>query len=178
MIQLEVWGPYALFSRPELKVERMSYDVPTPSAARGIVEALYFHPGLRWVIDRIYVMSPIRFLSIRRNEVKSKISASTVRHAAQGGRPAPVSGRPPGDRPAGLPGAAGCPLRHRGPLRHDGKSRPLRQPRQIPGHRHPPDGAGGSVSIRRIWAAASFPPASGAGRAGPSLLSLRPGTWD
>ena len=85
MIQLEVWGPYALFSRPELKVERMSYDVPTPSAARGIVESVYFHPGLRWVIDRIYVMSPIRFLSIRRNEVKSKISASTVRHAAQGG---------------------------------------------------------------------------------------------
>lgn len=46
MIQLEVWGPYALFSRPELKVERMSYDVPTPSAARGIVESVYFHPGL------------------------------------------------------------------------------------------------------------------------------------
>ena len=85
MIQLEVWGPYALFSRPELKVERMSYDVPTPSAARGIVEALYFHPGLRWVIDRIYVMNPIRFTGVRRNEVKSKISASTVRQAAQGG---------------------------------------------------------------------------------------------
>lgn len=84
MIQLEVWGPYALFSRPELKVERMSYDVPTPSAARGIVESVYFHPGLRWVIDRIYVMNPIRFLSIRRNEVKSKISASVVRQAAQG----------------------------------------------------------------------------------------------
>ena len=46
MIQLEVWGDYALFSRPELKVERMSYDVPTPSAARGLVEAIYYHPGL------------------------------------------------------------------------------------------------------------------------------------
>ena len=86
MIQLEVWGPYALFSRPELKVERTSYDVPTPSAARGMVEAIYYHPGLRWHIDRIYVMNPIRFVSIRRNEVMSKISARNVRQAAQGGK--------------------------------------------------------------------------------------------
>lgn len=85
MIQLEVWGPYALFSRPELKVERYSYDVPTPSAARGIVESIYFHPGLKWHIDRIYVLSPIRFVSLRRNEVASKISGRTVRQAAQGG---------------------------------------------------------------------------------------------
>lgn len=85
MIQLEVWGPYALFSRPELKVERVSYDVPTPSAARGLVEALYFHPGLRWHIDKIYVLNPIRFVSVRRNEVASKISARNVRQAAQGG---------------------------------------------------------------------------------------------
>ena len=86
MIQLEVWGPYALFSRPELKVEKVSYDVPTPSAARGIVEAVYFHPGLRWHIDRIYVLNPISFTSRRRNEVLSKISARNVRQAAQGGR--------------------------------------------------------------------------------------------
>lgn len=86
MIQLEVWGPYALFSRPELKVEKVSYDVPTPSAARGIVEAVYFHPGLRWHIDRIYVLNLISFTSIRRNEVLSKISARNVRQAAQGGR--------------------------------------------------------------------------------------------
>ena len=85
MIQLEVWGPYALFSRPELKVERYSYDVPTPSAARGIVESIYFHPGLKWHIDRIYVLSPIRFVSVRRNEVASKISGRNVRQAAQGG---------------------------------------------------------------------------------------------
>ena len=85
MIQLEVWGDYALFSRPELKVERMSYDVPTPSAARGIVEAVYFHPGLKWVIDRIYVLSPIRFTSIRRNEVKSKLLCSAARSAMRGG---------------------------------------------------------------------------------------------
>ena len=85
MIQLEVWGAYALFSRPELKVERVSYDVPTPSAARGIVEAVYYPPGLRWVIDRIHVLNPIRFVSIRRNEVTDKISGRNVRQAAQGG---------------------------------------------------------------------------------------------
>ncbi len=85
MIQLEVWGAYALFSRPELKVERVSYDVPTPSAARGIVEAVYYHPGLRWVIDRIHVLNPIRFVTIRRNEVTDKISGRNVRQAAQGG---------------------------------------------------------------------------------------------
>lgn len=85
MIHLEVWGPYALFSRPELKVERYSYDVPTPSAARGIVESIYFHPGLKWHIDRIYVLNPIRFVSVRRNEVASKISGRNVRQAAQGG---------------------------------------------------------------------------------------------
>lgn len=84
MIQLEVWGAYALFSRPELKVERVSYDVPTPSAARGIVEAIYYHPGLQWHIDRIYVMNPIRLISVRRNEVKNKILSSAVRQAAQG----------------------------------------------------------------------------------------------
>lgn len=84
MIQLEVWGPYALFSRPELKVERVSYDVPTPSAARGIVEAIYYHPGMQWHIDRIYVLNPIRFVSVRRNEVASKLSARNIRQAAQG----------------------------------------------------------------------------------------------
>ena len=73
MIQLEVWGNYALLSRPELKVERVSYEVLTPSAARGIVEAIYYHPGLRWKIRKIYVMNPIRFTNIRRNEVKSNI---------------------------------------------------------------------------------------------------------
>ncbi len=85
MIQLEVWGDYALFSRPELKVERMSYDVPTPSAARGLVEAIYYHPGLCWHIDRVYVLEPIRFVSVRRNEVDSKLPATAARAAAQGG---------------------------------------------------------------------------------------------
>ena len=77
-VKVKVWGDYALFSRPEMKVERCSYDVMTPSAARGILEAIYWHPGLKWVIDKIYVKNPIRFTSVRRNEVKSKISASNV----------------------------------------------------------------------------------------------------
>ncbi len=86
MIQLEVWGKYALFSRPELKVERVSYEVPTPSAARGLVESIYFHPGLKWNIKKIYVLSPIKFTNIRRNEVKSKILAQDIRSAVTGGK--------------------------------------------------------------------------------------------
>lgn len=77
-VKIKVWGPYALFSRPEMKVERCSYDVITPSAARGLLEAIYWHPGLHWYIDSIQVVKPIRFTSVRRNEVKSKVSASNV----------------------------------------------------------------------------------------------------
>ena len=84
-ISLEVWGDYALFTRPEMKVERVSYDVMTPSAARGLIEAIYWHPGLRWVIDRIHVCKPIRFTNLRRNEVKSKISARTARTVMEKG---------------------------------------------------------------------------------------------
>lgn len=77
-IKMEVWGEYACFTRPEMKVERVSYDVPTPSAARGMVESVYYHPGLKWHVDKIYVCKPIRFTNILRNEVASKISASNV----------------------------------------------------------------------------------------------------
>lgn len=77
-------GGICIISRPEMKVERCSYDVMTPSAARGILEAIYWHPGLRWVIDKIYVKNPIRFTSVRRNEVKSKVSASNVLQAYNG----------------------------------------------------------------------------------------------
>ena len=77
-VRVHVWGDYALFSRPEMKVERCTYDVITPSAARGLLEAIYWHPGMRWVIDRIFVRNPIEFTSIRRNEVKSKISSSNI----------------------------------------------------------------------------------------------------
>ena len=83
-VKVRVWGDYALFSRPEMKVERCSYDVITPSAARGIMEAIYWHPGLRWVIDKIYVKKPIHFTSVRRNEVKSKVLASNVLQAYNG----------------------------------------------------------------------------------------------
>ena len=82
---MEVWGDWALFTRPEMKVERVSYDVPTPSAARGLLEAVYFHPGLVWRIDKIYVLNPIQFTNIRRNEVDAKILASDLRSVAQGG---------------------------------------------------------------------------------------------
>lgn len=84
-VKVRVWGDYALFSRPEMKVERCSYDVMTPSAARGILDAIYWHPGLKWKIDRIHVVRPIQFTSVRRNEVKSKISASSVLQAYNGG---------------------------------------------------------------------------------------------
>ena len=86
-IQVEVLGDYACFTRPEMKTERVSYDVMTPSAARGLLESIYWHPGLRWVIDRIHVCSPIRFTNIRRNEVKDVISArraKTVMEKGQG----------------------------------------------------------------------------------------------
>lgn len=85
-ISLEVWGHYACFSRPEMKVERVSYDVITPSAARGLIEAVFWHPGLRWVVDRIQVCAPIRFTNIRRNEVKDVISARTVKMAMEQGQ--------------------------------------------------------------------------------------------
>lgn len=75
---LEVWGDYALFSRPEMKVERVSYDVMTPSAACGILEAIYWHPGIKYEIERIFVLNKIKFTNIRRNEVTQKISASNV----------------------------------------------------------------------------------------------------
>ena len=83
-IRVRVWGDYALFSRPEMKVERCSYDMLTPSASRGLLEAVYWHPGLRWVIDRIYVRKPIQFTSVRRNEVKSKVLASSALQVING----------------------------------------------------------------------------------------------
>lgn len=85
-VKVEVWGDFACFSRPEMKVERVSYDVITPSAARGLLEAIYWHPGMKWKIDNIYVLSSINMTNIRRNEVKSKILANNVRGVMTGGR--------------------------------------------------------------------------------------------
>ncbi len=85
-IQVEVWGDYACFTRPEMKTERVSYDVMTPSAARGLLESIYWHPGLRWVIECIHVCSPIRFTNIRRNDVKDVISARAVKSVMEKGK--------------------------------------------------------------------------------------------
>lgn len=88
-ITLEISGDYALFSRPEMKVERVSYDVITPSAARGILEAIYWKPQIRWVVDTLHVLNPIRFTNIRRNEIGTKIpirGASGVNAAMASGK--------------------------------------------------------------------------------------------
>ena len=83
-IAIRVQGPYALFTRPEMKVERVSYDVITPSAARGIIEAIYWKPAIRWVVDRIHVLKEIQFTNIRRNEVSDKISARVAQEIMRG----------------------------------------------------------------------------------------------
>lgn len=75
-IKLLVWGDRASFNRPEMKVERVTYDVMTPCAARGILEAIYWKPQMKWVIDRIHVLNPIRFSNIRRNELGGKIAVN------------------------------------------------------------------------------------------------------
>lgn len=85
-VRLKVWGERACFTRPEMKVERVSYDVMTPSAARGILEAIHWKPAIRWVVDRIQVVKPIRFESIRRNEVGGKLSSASVSKAIKAGR--------------------------------------------------------------------------------------------
>lgn len=97
-IKLHVWGADACFSRPEFKVERVSYDVMTPSAARGILEAVHWKPAIRWVVTRIHVLAPIRFASVRRNEVGSKIPAGNVRKAMKAGDPSGLRLRVDEDR--------------------------------------------------------------------------------
>ena len=84
-VRLLVSGDYALFTRPEMKVERVSYDVMTPSAARGILEAIHWKPAITWVIDAIHVLKPIRFQTIRRNEVGDKIPSGKVKSAFKSG---------------------------------------------------------------------------------------------
>ena len=81
-----VWGEYASFNRPEMKVERVTYDVITPSAARGILEAIYWKPEMRWVVDRLHVLNAVQFTSVRRNEVKGRISAAIVDATMRSGR--------------------------------------------------------------------------------------------
>lgn len=85
-IRIEVWGDYACFTRPEMHTERVSYEMMTPSAARGLIESIYYHPGLTWHINRIYLLKPIVMTNLRRNEVKSTISAGSVYTAIKGSR--------------------------------------------------------------------------------------------
>lgn len=82
-IKVRVWGDYACFTRPEMKVERVSYDMMTPSAARGIIEAIYWKPAIIWTIDKIHVINPIDFMNIRRNEVSEVIKLSNVKKAME-----------------------------------------------------------------------------------------------
>lgn len=84
-VRLRVWGERACFTRPENKVERASYDVITPSAARGILEAIHWKPAIVWRIDRIHVLKPIRFASFRRNEVGEKASTALAARSMHSG---------------------------------------------------------------------------------------------
>ena len=82
---LEVSGPFACFTRPEMKVERVSYDVMTPSAARAIFEAILWKPAIRWRVQRIEVLKPIRWINLRRNEVSAVVSTRNVQQAMSAG---------------------------------------------------------------------------------------------
>lgn len=84
-VKLEVWGDLASFNRPEMKVERVSYEVMTPSAARGVLEAIYWKPEMRWRVDEIRVLRPIRFTHVRRNEVLAKIPERSIAAAMKSG---------------------------------------------------------------------------------------------
>ena len=81
---LEVWGDFACFTRPDLKVERYSYPLPTPSAARGVFEAVYFKPEFYWQITRIVTINAPSYIALRRNEVKDKVSSRAVQEWMSG----------------------------------------------------------------------------------------------
>lgn len=83
-ITIRVQGRYALFTRSEMKVERVSYDVITPSAARGLIEAVYWKPAIKWIIDKIHVLREIEFTNIRRNEVSQKASVKDASQVMNG----------------------------------------------------------------------------------------------
>lgn len=83
---LELSGPYACFTRPEMKVERVSYDVMTPSAARACFEAILWKPAIRWHVRKIEVLKPIRWINLRRNEVASVVSTRNVEAAMKSGK--------------------------------------------------------------------------------------------
>lgn len=78
-LEVRVWGDFACFTRPEMKVERVTYPAPTPSAMRGVMEAIFWKPEFTWVIQEIWVLNPIRYFSILRNEVTSRMSDQSAR---------------------------------------------------------------------------------------------------
>src|SRR5271167_568676 len=84
-LTVRVWGEFACFTRPEMKVERVTYPVPTPSAARGILEAIFWKPEFSWQVTRIAVLKPIRYVSILRNEISHRQSFRTALRWAAGG---------------------------------------------------------------------------------------------
>ena len=73
-LQVRVWGDFACFTRPEMKVERVTYPVPTPSAARGVLEAIFWKPEMQWRVEEIWVLKPVRYFSVLRNEVNKRTS--------------------------------------------------------------------------------------------------------
>ncbi|HLZ22738.1 MAG TPA: type I-C CRISPR-associated protein Cas5c, partial [Ktedonobacterales bacterium] len=83
-VELKVWGEYACFTRPEMKVERVSYEVMTPSAARGILEAIFWKPEFQWQVREIRVLKPVRFFSIRRNEVNNRANMQRAQRVLAG----------------------------------------------------------------------------------------------
>lgn len=82
--KVRAWGPLACFTRPEFKVERVSYEVMTPSAARGVLEAVHWKPAIRWVVTAIHVLAEVKFISVKRNEVGGRVSTQTANQGMRG----------------------------------------------------------------------------------------------
>lgn len=89
-ILVHCWGDFACFTAPDFRAERVSYEVMTPSAARGILEAVYWHPGVTWHVQRIWVCKPIKFISFQRNELKTYMNSRVLADAVIKGKPFPV----------------------------------------------------------------------------------------
>lgn len=84
-LEVKVWGEFACFTRPEMKVERVTYPVMTPSAARGLLEAIFWKPEFQWQVREIWLLNPIRYFSLVRNEVNSRASDRTASRWAEHG---------------------------------------------------------------------------------------------
>ena len=111
-LEVKVWGNLACFTRPEMKVERVSYPVMTPSAARGILESIFWKPEFQWEIKEIAVLRPIRYFSILRNEINSRQTLQTAQGWQRKGGRVQRRGRPGTET---YPGAQGRILPDQGP---------------------------------------------------------------